>query len=353
MAEAKPEGMSDQDWANFQTRYRSDPAAMEQQRNAATGLAPAPGTAPGSGTPGMPGVVDPALKNPSPAPAPTLQPSPAPSVGLGNTVDAPSPTSSQRVQGLGLLAAGQQPSAQPMSPAQQQQDMLRTKIMSMLGTNVNQASVQDADISPQSQAFAAAAQRAQAARRAEVVQQASRNGTEGAGGTEARIDALAERTGQAIGQNDANLIGQKLETRRQQLNTALAAAQQMGMADEANNLQRQLANLDASIQTRGQDVNLTQIGAQRDLANLDASTRVYLGDLSAKMQAAGYSTQERLAALDAELKRYGIDMQGRLGDIDAGLRNRQIDLGYDTLGVDVAKTKAQMNRDAITAGLGG
>lgn len=356
MAEAKPEGMSDQDWTNFQSRYRSDPAANEAQRTAATtGLAASPT---GSAPAGVPGQVAPALKNPAPSPAPTLQPSPAPSVGLGNTVDAPQAAASgpQRVQGDPLMAAGQAPSAQPQTPAQQQQAMLRTQIMGMLGANQNSASVTDADLAPQSRAFAGAAERQQAARRAELVHTANRGGYGDSGGLETRLDTLSQQTGQAIGANDASLIGQKLEARRQQLNTALQAAQQMGMADEANNLQRQLANLGASVETRGQDVTREQTQLQGSLANLDASTRIYIADLNAQMQQAGYSTQERLARMDTELKRYGIDVQGNLGILDTALRsqlgNRQIDLGYDQLGVDVAKTQADYNRDAVINGMG-
>lgn len=344
--EAKPEGMSDQDWTNFQARYRQP--------------APTTGALPGSpapATPGVPGAVDPALKNPSPAPATPLQPSPAPQIGLGNTVDAPPSGGSTRITGPGLLAAGTTP-GQPaapaqQTPAQQMQAQLRTSIMGLLGTNVNQASVTDADIAPQSQAFAAAQDRYGAARRAEAVQAASRGGYANSGGIDQRLDALKQNTAQAVGANDAALVGQKLEQRRQQLNTALGLAQQMGLADEANNLQRQLANLNASIETRGQDITREQTGLQRELGNLDASTRIYLGDLNAQMQREGISAQERAARMDAELRRYGIDMQGRLGDLDAALRNRQIDLGYDQLGVDVGQIQAQMNREAVLAGLGG
>lgn len=340
--------MSDQDWANFQSRYRP------QAGQPAAGQPPA-AAAPLPGTPGTPA---PALKNPQPAPTPSLQPSPAPAIGLGNTVDSPQPAAGQRVTGGGLMAAGpgQSPAPQP-NPQQQMQGMLRDSIMNLLGTNVTSASVTDADIAPQSRAFAAGAERAQAARRAEVVHAAQRGGWGNSGGLDQRLDALSQQTGQAIGANDAALIGQKLETRRQQLQTAIQAASSLGLADEANNLQRQLANLNAQVQTRGQDIGFAQIGAQRDLANLDAATRVYLGDLSAQMQREGYSTQERLAALDAELRRHGIDTQGRLGELDAALRaqlgNRQIDLGYDQLGVQVGDIQARMNRDAVLAGLGG
>lgn len=364
MADPKPAGMSDHDWTNFQARYHADPNQQAAQRAAAGGASP--GT-PGAGsalpgaTPGVPGAVAPGLKNPAPSPTPQLQPSPAPQVGLGNTVDGPA--AATRVTGPGLQAAGQpgQPGQAPapaqQTPQQQMQAQLRTSIMGMLGTNVNQASVTDADLAPQSQAFRAAAERSQATRRAELAHQAQRGGYADSGGFEQRLDSLSQQTGQAIGQNDANLIGQKLESRRQQLHTALQAAQQMGMADEANNLSRQLANLDASIQTRGQDINREGQQIQNNLGNLDASTRIYLGDLNAQMQREGYSSAERLGRMDAELKRYGIDVQGRLGELDAALRsqlgNRQIDLGYDQLGVDVGEIQARMNREALLAGMGG
>ena len=351
MAEAKPEGMSDQDWANFQTRYRSDPAAMEQQRAAATG-GQAPSPTGGTSTAGVPGAVDPGLKNPAPSPSPTLQPSPAPQIGTSGGMITGGGL--QRTQADGLQQAA---TAQATNPQQQMQGMLRSSIMGLLGQNVNSASTQDADIAPQSAAFRAAAERAEAKRRAETVHQAQRGGWGNSGGLDQRLDALSQQTGQAIGANDANLIGQKLETRRQQLNTAMGLAQQAGLADEANALQRQLANLDAQLQTRGQDIQFAGLGLQNNLANLDASTRIYLGDLNAQMQREGYSTQERLARLDAELRRYGIDTQGRLGELDTALRsqlgNRQIDLGYDQLGVDVGEIQARMNREALLAGMGG
>lgn len=368
MAEAKPEGMSDQDWSNFQSRYRSNPDQMAAQRAAAGGQNPAGTPTTGAGlTPspgsqaGVPGAVDPALKNPAPAPTPALQPSPAPQVGLGNTLNTGGGL--QRTQDTsvtydqyGQPKYGTATNGQPPNPQAQMQDALRAQIMGMLGTNVNAASVTDADIAPQSQAFAAAQERYGAARRAELAQQASRGGWSDSGGFDQRLDALSQQTAQAVGANDAALVGQKLESRRQQLTTAMQAAQQMGMADEANNLQRQLANLDAQIKTRGQDIDTRGQDLQTNLANLDASTRIYLGDLNAKMQQAGLSSQERLAALDNELKKYGIDVQGRLGELDAALRsqlgNRQIDLGYDTLGLDAATTQARLNREAMMAAMG-
>jgi hypothetical protein len=323
----------------------------------------APGAAPspGSGTPGIPGAVDPALKNPAPATAKPLAPSPAPAIGMGNTIDqsrggqtmTATDGNSTRVQAPGLTAAG---APAPPNPQADMQNALRGQIMGMLGQNVNAASVTDADIAPESRAFAGAQERYGAARRAELAQQASREGWSNSGAFDTRVDALSQQTGQAVGANDASLVARKLEGRRTQLNTAMEAAKSMGMEEEANNLKRQLANLDASVATRGQDVTREQTGVTRDLGNLDASTRIYLGDLNAKLQAEGLSSQERLARMDNEMKKYGIDVQGKLGELDTALRsqlgNKQIDLGYDQLGVNVAKTQADMNRDAVIAGMG-
>jgi hypothetical protein len=345
--EARPEHMSEQDWGNFQQRYRPQPGAAP---------APAPGAPAPSplATPGVPGAVAPALKNPAPAPATQMQPSPAPQIGDGGGQPVTG-GGLQRTQAAGLQPAGAQ--APAPNPQAEMQGMLRTSIMGMLGQNVNAASVTDADLAPQSQAFANAAQRSQAARRAELVHQASRGGYSDSGGVEQRLDLLSQQTGQAIGQHDANLIGSKLDARRQQLNTALEAAKQMGMADEANQLQTEIANLGARVDTRGQDINREGLQLQNNLANLDASTRIYLGDLNAQMQREGLSVQERTARMQSELQRYGIDMQGNLGMLDTALRsqlgNRQIDLGYDQLGVDVGEIQARMNRDAVIAGMEG
>ena len=340
--------------------------------------APAPAPSPGSGTPGMPGVVDPALKNPAPSAAQPLQPSPSPQIGMGNTIDQ---TGQQRVQAPGLQSAdpyagmtreqyeqanpgGVQhdmqyrgpggASGQPPNPQAEMQNALRGQIMGMLGQNVNNASVTDADIAPESRAFAGAQERYGAARRAELAQQASHEG--GGGWLDQRLDKLSQDTGQAVGANDAALVARKLEGRKAQLQSAMQAAQAMGMAEEANNLQRQIQNLNAQVTTRGQDVSREQNQITQSLGNLDASTRIYLGDLNAKMQAEGLSSTERLAKMENEMKKYGIDVSGKLGMMDNALRemlgNKQIGLGYDQLGMDAAKTQAQMNRDAVMAGMG-
>src|SRR5204862_7641125 len=119
----------------------------------------------------------------------------------------------------------------PPNPQADMQNALRGQIMTMLGTNTNSASVTDADIAPESRAFAGAQERYGAARRAEVAQQASHEG--GGGWVDQRLDKLNQDTAQAVGANDAALVARKLDARKAQLTAAMESAKQMGMADEA------------------------------------------------------------------------------------------------------------------------
>jgi hypothetical protein len=250
-------------------------------------------------------------------------------------------------------------SSDPMEAA------LRSAILSMLNTNVNDASVTDADIAPQSRAFAAATNQSAAARRAEMMETAAHEGTLSSGATNASLDALSQQTGQAIGANDASLIGSKLDARRAQLNAAIQVANQRGMAQEANDLQRQLANLNASVTQRGQDVSLSGQQLSRDLGNLDAQSKVYLADLDAQLRREGYSEQDRLAQLDAKVREMGITSQQSLGQLDIALRQQlgigQLNLGWlqallqnnqagNALGFDIGKMEAILNGQAVGGG---
>lgn len=220
----------------------------------------------------------------------------------------------------------------PQTPSQQLQAMVREQLMGMLGQDVNQASITDPDLAPQARAFQSAIDRATAAQRRQLVHQASREGWADSGGFDERAAALAQQGAQTIGAFQADLVGQKLQQRRDQLQTALAAAMQLGLTEEAQDLQRQLANLDAMLQREG------------------------------------YSLQERLGNLDAELRRLGITTQSELGRRDIDVR-RELGIGglnlgllqtlldnqqfNDRLGFDIGALAAGLNRDALLAGLRG
>lgn len=214
---------------------------------------------------------------------------------------------------------------------------MRRRVLELLNQNPNAASITDPDLAPQAQAYAAARERA---RRQQQNAASERLGALGAGSSGAAD--LAERqgfetAGQDVAANEANLVGQKLKDRQQQLTQAIQVASSLGMSEEANNLSRQLAGLTAQISTMQLAATVQGQHLQERLANLDANTRLTLGNLDAQLRREGYSTTERLARMDTELRRYGIDVQGNLG-----LLNSIISL----LGMDQQNTQFNQNLGA-------
>lgn len=330
------------------------------------GAAPPPAPpAPGQGPTTPPGEPQrPSALPPSPPPAQT----PAPQIPLGSTTptsQAPAvPHDPNATSATPLVDANAQapPAPDPISEA------FRAAILQALGQNLNAADVTDADIAPQSRAFRAAQERAALKSHAALAEQASAEGLGDSEATRAAGRAIGERAEQAIGANDAALIGQKLQSRRDQLNAALQIANARGMQQESNDLQRQIANLDAQLKQQGIDVTREGYQLQRDLAGLDTNTKQYLADLDAKLREQGYGVQERLAQLDAEIRKLGINTQGNLGQLELALR-RELGIGQlnldllglqlqdkqasNKLGFDIGQWQSILNKDSLLAALNG
>jgi hypothetical protein len=330
------------------------------------GAAPAPAPpAPGEGPTTPPGEPQrPSAMPPAPPPAAT----PAPQIPMGPTGvtgQMMPPQGSQtpgRVTAPGLIDASQPtPSADPLD------DAFRQQLLTLLSRDPNAVSLTDADIAPQQRAAQAAIERAALKNRAGLMERASTEGIADSEATRAAGRQIEQQAGQAIGQNDAALLTQSMQARREQLNQAMQIANARGMQQQANDLQRQIANLDAQLQTRGQDISREGLEVQRQLATLDANTKQYLADLDGKLRQQGYSTQERLAALDAEVRKYGIDTQGNIGNLEIALRRElgigELNLGLlqtllqnqqvgNAQGIDVGKWQSILNREALMGALG-
>lgn len=356
-------------WTGQQWVPKDHPLA-QQNPGGGTGT-PGGGTAPPAQPgPGEPPTTAPGVpQRPSPAPnqAP-LPPSPSPQIPLGSP-NQPQPSGSTtpgRITAPGLLDASQPTGTQGQPDPLQAQ--VRSALMGMLGQNPNQASITDADLAPQAAAFRAATERSALKNRAGLMEQASTQGIADSEAVRAQGRAIEQQAGQAIGANDAALIGEKLKARREQIAQAVQVASAMGMQQEANDLQRQLANLDAQIQTRGQDISREGLQLSRDLANLESRDKQYLADLDATLRREGYGTQERLAMMDAEIRRLGITTQGDLGTLELALRRElgigELNLGLlqtmlqnnqvnNRLGFDIGQWASILNRDALLAAMGG
>jgi hypothetical protein len=311
-----------------------------------------PTTAPG--TPQRPSALPP---SPPPASAPPQIP-----IGATNgTGQSPTPG---RVTAPGLIDAN----APPQATTGNVNAAFKTKLLELLEQNPAAVSMTDPAVAGQSAAFRAATERSALKNRAGLMERASAEGIADSEATRAAGRDIETQAGQAIGANDAALVGQEIQARRGLMQQALDMANQMGLADEANNLQRQIANLDAVLKTRGLDLTQSAQTLERDLATLDVNTKQYLADIDAQLRREGYSTQERLAQLDAELRKLGITTQHSLGTLELALRDKlgtgELNLGFlstllqnqqanNKLGFDIGQWQSILNRDALIAATGG
>lgn len=373
-------GWSGQDWVDFYNKNR--PKSTQSPGGTATTSTAAP--APASPTNQYTGSVDPSLQTVKPASG-SLPPSPIPyaaSIPLGSTGGSqpayPTDTSSTTTMAGGVQVPAGTPGAQTTvaddfgtgapKATQTMDDAVRARLLDLLGTDPNNVSVTDADLAPASRAFNAQVDREAQNQRAQLLEGANQEGTASSGATTTGLDSIGMTAAQSKGANDASLITQKQAQRIQQLQTAISVASSMGMADQANDLQRQLANLQAGVTERGQDVTSVGQQIQVGLANLSSAQQIYLGQLNAQLQEEGYSEQDRLGQLDAEVRKMGIDTQGDLGQLDIALRSElgegQLNLGLlqtllgnnqanNSLGFSYTQLQALLNQNAAEFPAGG
>lgn len=97
-----------------------------------------------------------------------------------------------------------------------------------------------------------------AGKRATAAEQAAQNGTSASGGFNGLTRALDESRIEGEAAYAGDRVAQAVAARQQELVAALQLAQSLGQADKANLLQRQLAELNAKLTTRGQDLSEAQ-----------------------------------------------------------------------------------------------
>ena len=216
-------------------------------------------------TPSLPTYPDPVAQTVSTDPAPPLPNYPDP-VARQAEFDAsqrqapiyPNPAAMQAASG---------PTATSSSPLG---DLARQRIMDMLNTPQN-VSAESVAASPEAAAERLQSQRGTDRALAQSAEQAAQGGTGTAGGQEGIQRGIL----QAQGETDANFSGQLASTLRQQqigkLTQGITFALQSGQFDQAQALQRQLAELQSAT-TRG--IASDQIGynytALQEQANRDA-----------------------------------------------------------------------------------
>jgi hypothetical protein len=220
-AEARPEHMSEQDWANFQARYRPQAAAPTD---------PAAPKAPGAADPYAP---------------------PPPASGGGQTVP-------------GQAAAGQTysgtPGAAPTANTTNQaaQDVVRNSYLERAAAPITDPRTRS-DFRMVADTQAAASERARRDATADLAEGMAGTGQTGAQGVESRL--IAERAAQQRGNFEADLVRQDLQQQRADVENALKALTGMIDADQTRRLQERLAELDAQLKTASLNAS-TGLGTQ-------------------------------------------------------------------------------------------
>lgn len=179
-----------------------------------------------------------------PAPAPAPEPTPEPSSGGGGggngfAAVAP-PQNAPAFNGAPYQAAS--------APAftGQMNDAFRARIMELLGTPLDV----DPDalrVSPENRAYRLAAQRAEERQRMQLAEEAAAGGWSNSGGFDTSLAQLRQARGEGESQFLGQLAARYMDVQRNQLYQGIQFAMSQGQFEAAQQLQAQLANLEASM----------------------------------------------------------------------------------------------------------
>lgn len=168
--------------------------------------------------------------------------------------------------------------AAPTAPAAPGQpttiaDAFKKSLIDTLNTGGQVPTLNDPTIKAQSDAFAVGQQRAKERARASMAERAAAQGGVGvnSGAFDQGLIGLEQAQGEAEAGNNARLLGSELQQRRAQLLQAASIAGNTLNAEQARDLQRQLAELDAAIRREG-------IAQQSSLGQGDLALRGRLGE---------------------------------------------------------------------------
>ncbi len=216
-------------------------------------------------------------------------PTPAPSSGgTGTSSGSSSRTSSNtsaaagvNLQPTSLLdeVIDKQRGGGGLTPDQQAfQDTIRQTILEQLGISGEIPSINDPILAAQNQAFLRGQQRNFERFQNQAAERFSTQGLLNSGARNVADEGFLQQQGEAAGQFGANLVGQDLIRRRQELQNLLGLATQIQDADLTRDLQERIVAMDAELQrSLGQgDLDLRQL---LGLGSLDLQRELGLGQL--------------------------------------------------------------------------
>ena len=295
----------------------------------------------------------------------------APSPGGGPPPATPAgrpPTPAPTLPG-GIGTPGTPPARSPLQTAAQE------ALLRMLGQLGETPSLTDPTLQPASEAFRLAQERGIGRKRNAMAERMAAQGTATSGGLDTQVLGIESDAADQIGAHDAQLLLNEGMQRRDKLMQAVQLAEAAGEFEQSQNLQRELATLDASLRQQGLDLQASGLDisemlglgnldvARGDLAlrgelgrgGLDLNRELGLGGLA--LQGRGLDLNRELGLGDLNLRGRGLDQAGQLGRLDALLRMYGMSLQNDQFNTgqafDWTQLQHLMNRDWMSQLLGG
>ncbi len=329
--------------------------------------APAPRSAPGPATPEspLPDGVPWSPANPDIRPGTPRGPMPAQPYTPGvtkdpnqNTTQTPGPaTPEQGWHGPGGTGgpSGGQATGTDTGLYGDFNQALRDRLQQLM--DPNSVSAGSPDLKPAVDAYHLQTQRGLEQVRQQNAEAAYANGEMNTGAYQTQNQRAAENAAM----NESSFVGtavqQQQVQRAQQLQSLLQTGAGMITAKDQQNLQRELAQLDAGLKQQGIDFNYAQLGEQsRQFGATQGFNYAQLGEQSRQFGAnQGYNYTQLNQNMDQFLRQLAQQQNqygGNLGLSYAQLQQAQ-QLAGGQLGYNYAALQAEMNRQALLAAMGG
>lgn len=197
--------------------------------------------------------------------------------GGGGSVQPSGTFSPTAAYGIPTLSGGGSSSPSALDSA------LQDAILKLLGTNLS-VDPNELRKSPEFRAKQLASQRAEERQRAQLAEEAAGGGWSASGGFNTKLTGLRQARGEGESDFLGNLATQRMQYNRDSLIAGIQAATSVGQFDKAQQLQRELADLDAAIKRATLEQQDKQFGLGLGYnydalnANLnDSATRALLG----------------------------------------------------------------------------
>lgn len=176
----------------------------------------------------------------------------------------------------------------------------------------------DPNVRRQADAFSAQQERA---RREYLADQAEGNSPYSTGAQAGLERMTAEKAGQASGQFESELINRELTTRRSEIQNALESMGNILTDEEKNGLQRELSNLNASLETAKMNTQNNQF-----FAGLNQEDKQFLSQLTQNERFKGMDDTYRRMELAQNQSQFvaKLAQEGKLAELDDAFRKAQL-----------------------------